>query len=104
MPALLDARRRPTGSPLVDTHALPVFDQGPRPGTFQACGARERLDYILVSPELAARVTAGGINRKGLWGNPKNKNPPSAWQVFPPITAAVHAASDHAATFIDFDL
>ena len=92
------------GTPLTDTHGLPVFDPGPRPGTFQACGVRERLDYILVSPELAALVTAGGINRKGLWGNPNNKNPPSKWKVFPPITAAVHAASDHAAVWIDVNI
>jgi len=92
------------GSPLVDTHVLPVFDAGPRPGTFQACGVRDRLDYIVVSPELADRVSAGGVNRSGLWGNPKNKNPPSKWTVFPPITAALHAASDHAAVWIDFDL
>lgn len=92
------------GSPLVDTHGLPVFDAGPRPGTFEACGVRDRLDYILVSPQLANRITAGGINRSGLWGNPKNKNAPSKWTVFPPITAAVHAASDHAAVWIEFDL
>jgi len=46
---------------------------GPRPGTFEACSLANRLDYILLSPELAALVTAGGINRMGLWGNPKNK-------------------------------
>jgi endonuclease/exonuclease/phosphatase family metal-dependent hydrolase len=91
-------------SPLIDTHGLPTFDPGPRPGTFQACGVRQRLDYILVSPELAQLVTAGGINRSGLWGNPKNKNPPAHWDVFPPITQAVHAASDHAAIWIDIDL
>ena len=94
----------PATSPLVDTHGLAVFDPGARPGTFQACGVSQRLDYILVSPELAALVTAGGINRKGLWGNPKNKKPPKDWDIFPPITAGVHAASDHAAAWIDVDL
>jgi hypothetical protein len=48
-------------SPLFDTQELPVFDPGPRPGTFQACGVRQRLDYILVSPELADLVSAGGM-------------------------------------------
>ena len=83
---------------------MDVFDAGPRPGTFQSCGVRNRLDYILVSPELAARVTAGGINRKGLWGNPTNKNPPSDWDIFPPITDSIHAASDHAAVWIDINI
>jgi endonuclease/exonuclease/phosphatase family metal-dependent hydrolase len=91
-------------SPLVDAHTIDVFDPGPRPGTFQSCSTRNRLDYILVSPELADLVTGGGINRKGLWGNPSNKNPPKDWTVFPPITESVHAASDHAAVWIDFNL
>jgi endonuclease/exonuclease/phosphatase family metal-dependent hydrolase len=92
-------------SPLFDTQELPVFDPGPRPGTFQACGVRQRLDYILVAPELADLVSAGGINRNGLWGNPKNKNPPKLWDVFPPVREdSAHAASDHAAIWIDIDL
>ncbi|MBE8519384.1 endonuclease/exonuclease/phosphatase family protein [Amycolatopsis sp. H6(2020)] len=97
--ALLDP-----GTPLVDTASLPEFDTGPRPGTFQSCSLRNRLDYILVSPALAELVTAGGINRSGLWGTPTNVNPPRAWQVFPEITEAKHSASDHAAVWIDLDL
>jgi hypothetical protein len=58
------------------------------------------------SPELAAKATVGGVFRKGLWGNPKNKNPPKPdlWQIYPQITAAKHAASDHAAVWVDLDL
>jgi endonuclease/exonuclease/phosphatase family metal-dependent hydrolase len=92
------------GSPLIDTHELPVFDPGRRPGTFQSCGTRNRLDYILTSPELAQLVTGGGINRSGLWGTPTNKKPPTEWTVFPPITQARHAASDHAAIWVDINL
>jgi endonuclease/exonuclease/phosphatase family metal-dependent hydrolase len=91
-------------SPLVDATTLPGFDIGPRPGTFQSCSLRNRLDYILLSPELAQAVTGGGIFRKGLWGTPTNKNPPQAWSVFPEITKSIHAASDHAAVWIDVDL
>lgn len=91
-------------SPLIDTHGLDVLDVGPRPGTFQSRGARNLLDYILVSPELADLVTAGGINHSDPWGNPKNKNPPADWRIFPPITGAVHAASDHAVVWIDVNL
>lgn len=93
-----------SASELVDAYSLDVFDVGPRPGTFEACSLANRLDYMFLSPALAALVTAGGINRKGLWGNPKNKNPPAKWAVFPPITRSVHAASDHAAVWIEFDL
>jgi endonuclease/exonuclease/phosphatase family metal-dependent hydrolase len=92
------------GSPLVDATTLPGFDPGPRPGTFQSCSLRNRLDYILLSPQLADAFSAGEIFRKGLWGTPTNKNPPTAWTVFPEITKSVHAASDHAAVRVDFDL
>ncbi|WP_309114288.1 endonuclease/exonuclease/phosphatase family protein [Saccharothrix sp.] len=92
------------GTPLVDTASLAGFDPGPRPGTFQSCSLRNRLDYILVSPELAELTTAGGVFRKGLWGDPDNVNPPQQWQIYPEITASRHGASDHAAVWIDVDL
>jgi endonuclease/exonuclease/phosphatase family metal-dependent hydrolase len=92
------------GSPLVDVYTLPAFVTGPRPGTFQSCGIRNRLDYILVSPALAARVVGGGIERRGLWGTPTNVNPPAAWKVYDDITSAEQAASDHAAIFVDVDI
>ncbi|MCP2163382.1 endonuclease/exonuclease/phosphatase family protein [Goodfellowiella coeruleoviolacea] len=92
------------GTPLTDAASLPVFDSGPRPGTFQSCGRAERIDYILLSPELAELTTAGGIFRRGLWGRPSNVHPPQAWEIFPEITHARQAASDHAAVWIDLDL
>ena len=49
-------------------------------------------------------ATGGGIFRKGLWGTPTNKNPPQDWTVFPQINKAIHAASDHAAVWIDLNL
>ena len=75
-----------------------------RPGSFQSCTIANRLDYILFSPELAAKVTGGGVFRKGLWGAPANKNPPQLWSVYPELTAAKHGASDHAAVWVDLDL
>ena len=89
---------------LIDAASLQAFDPGPRPGTFQGCSVRQRLDYILLSPELAVRVTDGGVFRDGLWGNPKNKNPPTAWAVYPEITRSVHAASDHGLIWVDVAL
>lgn len=99
-------------SPLVDAYGLTSFTQlyddkdteQRRPGTFQTCSLRNRLDYILLSPELAATVTDGGVFRKGLWGDPDNVNPPRLWSVYPEITAGKHAASDHAAVWVDLDL
>jgi endonuclease/exonuclease/phosphatase family protein len=91
-------------SPLVDVYSLPAFDAGPRPGSFQNCGIRNRLDYIFVSQALVPKVVAGGIERHGLWGGPTNVNPPAHWDIYPGITNPEHAASDHAAIFIDVDL
>jgi hypothetical protein len=61
--------------PLVEVYALRAFDPGPRPGTFQSCGIRNRLDYILVSHDLAGLVVGGGIERCGLWGR-RQRQPP----------------------------
>jgi endonuclease/exonuclease/phosphatase family metal-dependent hydrolase len=114
-----DPSRHPTleallgaGSPLVDAYRHPKFSAlfdaddttKERPGSFQSCSLRNRLDYILLSPELAERVTDGGVFRKGLWGNPKNVNPPTRWSVYPELTASRHAASDHALVWVDLDL
>ena len=88
---------------LVDAFSLPTFDPGPRPGTFQSCSLRDRLDYIFLSPELAARVTRGGVFRRGLWGRSTNKKPPDDWEIYEEITESVHAASDHAAVWVDLD-
>jgi endonuclease/exonuclease/phosphatase family metal-dependent hydrolase len=114
-----DPTRHPTleallgaDSPLVDAYRHPkfagLFDvkdaEKERPGSFQSCSLTNRLDYILLSPELAERVADGGVFRKGLWGNPKNVNPPTRWSVYPEITASRHAASDHAMIWVDLDL
>jgi hypothetical protein len=90
--------------PLVEVYSLPAFDAGPRPGTFQRCAIRERLDYIFVSRDLAALVVDGGLERRGLWGGPTNINPPAQWAIYPDITAPEHAASDHAAIYVDINL
>ena len=100
------------GSTMVDAYGHPRFSQlfdpkdvdHERPGSFQSCTMRNRLDYILMSPALAATVTDGGVFRKGLWGAPTNVKPPKLWTTYPEITAPKHAASDHAAIWVDIDL
>jgi predicted extracellular nuclease len=90
--------------PLVEVYALPAFNQGPRPDTFQSCGIRDRLDYILVSQDLAGLVVGGGIERHGLWGTPTSVNPPAQWDIYPQITGAHQTASDHAAIYVDINI
>lgn len=80
--------------------AHPAFDDGGRPGTF-ANGARSnKIDYILLSPALFAKVTGGQIFRMGVWGGTNG----TLFPHFPEITKAVEAASDHAAIFADINL
>jgi hypothetical protein len=83
-------------SPLVDAYSISGFNVGARPGSFQSCGIRNRLDYIFVSQALASLVVNGGLERHGLWGTPTNVNPPQDWEIYPDITGPEHAASDHA--------
>jgi endonuclease/exonuclease/phosphatase family metal-dependent hydrolase len=92
------------GTDLVDLNAVPQFDPGPRPGTWQTCAVRNRLDYIFLSPELIPKVQAGGVFRKGLWGNPTTQRRPTEWTVYDEITSSRQAASDHAALWVDLDL
>ena len=50
------------------------------------------------------KIVGGGIEPHGLWANPKNVNPPKAWDIYPGLKAAEHAASEHAAVFVDINL
>ena len=76
------------------------FDDGGRPGTFGTCTAANRIDYILLSPALFAKVTGGGIFRLGAWGG-KNG---TLWPHYDTVMKATDAASDHAAIYADIHL
>jgi endonuclease/exonuclease/phosphatase family metal-dependent hydrolase len=91
-------------SPLVDVYTLPAFDVGSRPGSFQGCAIRNRLDYIFVSQALANLVTFGGVERRGLWGTPTHVNPPTGWGIYGDIEGVSDSASDHAAIFVDVNV
>ena len=82
---------------LKDATEHPGFDTGGRPGTFGSCTAREKIDYLLLSPALFERMETGGIWRRGIWGG-KNGN---LWDVYPEMTSSYHAASDHAALWCE---
>ena len=56
------------GSELKDVSAHPAFQGDGRPGTFGNGTKSEKFDYILLSPELFAKVTQAGVFRKGVWG------------------------------------
>jgi len=88
--------------PLKVCYDLPNFDVGPRPGSFDSCGIRNRLDYIFVTRDLEPAVNGGGMVRSGLWGTRTTR--PTDWNTFPEMDGHDHQASDHAAVFIDLTL
>ena len=83
----------------ISTHA--AFDFGPRRGTFRGNNEPGKLDYVLLSPSLWERATGGAVFRKGVWHGPRTEDP---WELYPTLTAEVHAASDHAVIYADLDL
>lgn len=88
------------GSDLADITTHPTFEGDGRPGTYANGTASNKIDYLLFSPALFERVTAGGIFRKGVWGGVNG----TLFPHYDEMTKAIHAASDHAAIWADLDL
>jgi endonuclease/exonuclease/phosphatase family metal-dependent hydrolase len=93
----------PSVAPLVqnaglrDVMAHPSY-QG-LPGTF-GTGTnqdRQKFDYILLSPQLWAKVQAVGVERRGVYA-------PNTFPHFPEVTSKVTQASDHASVWVDLGL
>lgn len=85
------------GSDLRDVSVHPSFVNDGRPGTFANGTASGKIDYILLSPALFGRVQQAGVWRKGVWGGTHG----TLWEIYPEMTKPVHAASDHAAIWVD---
>jgi len=85
-------------TPLKDVSTNPLFDDGGFPGTFGTQGARNKIDYVLLSTSLMGKVTASGNFRKGVF------SASDRWPMFDTITEKNHQASDHAAVWADIDL
>ena len=54
-------------STLRDIAAHPNFQGDGRPGTFGNGEKSQKIDYILLSPELSAQVTLAGAFRMAVW-------------------------------------
>lgn len=63
-----------------------------------AGAASAKLAYLMMSPALSARVTADGIERRGVWGGVNG----TLFPRLPEITQKIEAASGHAAPFVRF--
>jgi len=88
------------GASLTDVMVHSRFIGDGRAGTHGNGNKSSKLDYILMSPALSARVIRGGIERRGVWGGKKGT-------LFPhleTITRFVDSASDHAALWVEADL
>jgi endonuclease/exonuclease/phosphatase family metal-dependent hydrolase len=96
------ARLFKNNSPLIDCYSLPGFDLGNRPGTFDSCGLRNRLDYIFISRSLRPFYTSGRVFRKGLWGGRVTR--PTLWETYPEMTSSKEGASDHSAVVIELNI
>lgn len=84
---------------LKDIFGHPAFDDGGHPGTHGACSASNKIDYILLSPALFAKVRSGGVFRKGMWPGVR----PRKWESYAELTRPEDAGSDHAALWVDLD-
>jgi endonuclease/exonuclease/phosphatase family metal-dependent hydrolase len=76
------------------------FDDGGYPGTHGYCNARDKIDYLLLSPELFNRMTRGGVIRTGMWPGVR----PKRWEVYEELRHPHDAASDHAAIWAEINL
>jgi len=85
---------------LRDAFTHEAFDDGGHPGTFGLCNAGDKIDYLFLSPKLFARITAGGVFRKGMWPGSR----PRRWETYAEVTRREEAASDHAAVWVDLDV
>lgn len=88
------------GSDLTDIMAHPKFGGDGRPGTHSNGTKSAKLDYILMSPKLAAKVTRGGIERQGVWGGTNG----TLFPHIPTLKVEKDAASDHAALWDEIDI
>jgi len=93
----LDALLKDTD--LTDAMATDKY-HGAFPGTYQHATAHEKIDYLLLSPALTARVTAVDVNRHGYYA-------PTKWESFEDInreTKDRFQASDHHCVWADIAL
>lgn len=88
------------GSPVKDVSRFAGFDDGGRPGTHGNCTASSKIDYLLLSPDLFSKITAAGVERRGMWGGTNG----TLWPHFAEVEKAIHAGSDHAAVWADINL
>ena len=85
------------GTDLTDAFMHPKFDKGGYDGTYGLCNASNKIDFMLLSPDLYKLVNSGGLVRMGMWPGVK----PKRWDTYDELTKDYEAASDHAAVWVE---
>jgi endonuclease/exonuclease/phosphatase family metal-dependent hydrolase len=85
------------GTTMKDAFVHPKFSDGGYPGTFGLCNASNKIDYLLLSPDLYNLVSAGGVWRQGMWPGSR----PVRWTSYSQVTRPVEAGSDHACIWVE---
>ena len=80
----------------------PAFDKAKHPGigTHGLGNDVNKIDYLLLSPALFAKITACGLFRKGAWPGKQ----PARWEVYPELQHDFQVASDHHVIWADLNL
>lgn len=88
-----DALKPLLNTTLKDISEHPSFDTGEfeGKGTFGLGNDKDKIDYLLLSPALFARVKTCGLFRKGAWPGKS----PKRWEVYEELEKELHVASDH---------
>ncbi len=98
---LNDTPDSPALQPLWETGFVDVLDHASypadRPGTYGTGRAGDKIDYLLMSPALRARLQHTGIERRGSYH-------PNTWEPFDTVKSAADEASDHHLVWADFEL
>jgi len=78
---------------LKDVSKHPSFNPGEfdEIGTYGLGNNEDKIDYLLLSPQLFNKVQSSGLFRKGAWAGSR----PKRWEIYPEVTTKEHAASDH---------
>ncbi len=86
---------------LKDVSTHPTFDPGefPQIGTYGLGNNSNKIDYLLLSPNLFSKVQSSGLFRKGAYPGASPR-----WTVYPTLTEKVHAGSDHHVIWADINI
>jgi hypothetical protein len=68
-----------TSGTVTDVSEHPSFEWNHRRGAHCSGNEKDKIDYILLTDDLFARLRGGGVFRKGVWRGPRTKDP---WEIF----------------------